>query len=119
MLAARDQENLIHNQQAAAASKPLNHGLRQPLPKSPGNKTQKTPFKMQRHDENDVAGFGGKSVVRANGLAHDNIATGGKKGVALDRNAFVTPIGMYQYILGKFDQHKAKFWNQVPAIELL
>ena len=96
MLAARDQENLIHNQQAVAASKPLNHGLRQPLPKTPGNKTQKTPFKLQRYDENDIPGFRGKSVLRTNGPVQDNMATGGKNGMALDRNAFVTPIGTYQ-----------------------
>jgi hypothetical protein len=94
MLAAHvDQENLVHSQQTAAAAKPLNQGVRGYTAKTPGNKVPKTPFKVPLNDEN--APFGrGKSVLKTgNGKADDKALTGGKKGVQLDKNAFVTPAG--------------------------
>ena len=81
MLAARDQENLVHGHQTVAASKPLNQGTRGLQPKTPGNKYPKTPLKIPLNDENAPGGFGGKSG-KGKGLE-----TGGK-------NAFVTPMGM-------------------------
>jgi hypothetical protein len=90
MLATRaDQENLIHEQQTAAAAKPLNQGLRGLTAKTPGNKAPKTPFKVPLNDEN-AQHNGGKSVLKTNGKAFDTL---GKKGPAFDKNAFITPAG--------------------------
>jgi len=70
MLAHRlNQENVVHGQQA---TKPLNGA------KTPSAKAPKTPF--------------GKSVLRQHG--QENAATIGKKGLQLERDAFVTPAGM-------------------------
>jgi len=94
MLAARDQENLAHGHQNGAASKPLNQGTKQLAPKTPGNKASKTPFKLPLNDENAPPGFGGgKTGLKVNGRGNDNLIIGGKKNAALDRNAFVTPMG--------------------------
>ena len=94
MLATRDQENLAHGHQTTAASKPLNQSTRQLAPKTPGNKAPKTPFKLPLNDENGPTGFGGgKTGLRLKDVANGDLLTGGKKGVALDRNAFVTPMG--------------------------
>ncbi|MCJ1366654.1 hypothetical protein MMC16_005784 [Acarospora aff. strigata] len=94
MLAARDQENLAHGHHTAAALKPLNQGTKQLAPKTPGNKAPKTPFKLPLNDENGPAGFGaGKGVLGVNAKGNDGLMTGGKKGGARDRNAFVTPMG--------------------------
>ena len=83
MFAVRDQENLVHGQQAAAASKPLNQGVRQLQPKTPGNKVPKTPFKIPLNDENANNGFGaGKGTLKMKGAGS---------------NAFVTPMGMKDY----------------------
>lgn len=91
MLAARDQENLVHGHQTVAASKPLNQGTRGLQPKTPGNKYPKTPLKIPLNDENAPAGFGGKS---GKGKGLENMMTGGKKVATFDKNAFVTPMGM-------------------------
>ncbi|RDW74122.1 hypothetical protein BP5796_07564 [Coleophoma crateriformis] len=80
MLAARDQENLVHGHQQVATSKPLNQSVRTLQPKTPGNRYPKTPLKIPIHDENAPVGLGGKSVL-------------GAKGKGLDKNAFVTPLG--------------------------
>jgi hypothetical protein len=90
MLAARDQENLVHGHQQAAAAKPLNQSSRTLQPKTPGNRYPKTPLKLPLNDENAPTGFGGKTV-KGKGL---EILATGKKGAALDKNAFVTPLGM-------------------------
>jgi hypothetical protein len=91
MLTAKvDQENLVHGQQTAAASKPLNQGLRGFSAKTPGNKAPKTPFKVPLNDEN--APFqAGKSVLRTNnGKGQDRtFFTVGKR----DTSAFITPAG--------------------------
>ena len=95
MLAARDQENLVHGHQAAAAAKPLNQGVKQLAPKTPGNKVPKTPFKVPLNDENGPAGFGGgKTVLKMGARGNENLMTVGKKGGLGDKNAFVTPLGM-------------------------
>lgn len=70
VLAANDQENLVHSLQAGAAGKSLNASLK-------ASKAPKTPFKVPLNDENAVA-KGGKSVFKT-GLKADN--------------AFVTPAG--------------------------
>jgi hypothetical protein len=70
VLAANDQENLVHSMQAGTAGKSLNAGLK-------GSKVPKTPFKIPLNDENAVS-KGGKSVLKT-GLKPDN--------------AFVTPAG--------------------------
>ena len=94
MLAARDQENLVHGHQQAAASKPLNQGTRQLVPKTPGNKGLKTPFKIPLNDENGPAAFGGgKTGAKANGKGIENFTTNGKKGALGDKDAFKTPLG--------------------------
>ena len=94
MLAARDQENLVHGHQAAAASKPLNQGTKQLPPKTPGNKVPKTPFKVPLNDENGPPRFGGgKLGMQVNGRGTENLMTGGRKGGLGDKNAFVTPLG--------------------------
>ncbi|KAI9819062.1 MAG: hypothetical protein M1832_004104 [Thelocarpon impressellum] len=96
MLAARDQENLLHGRQTAAAAKQLNQN--QPgknlAPKTPGIKVPRTPFKLPLNDENAPVGLGGKTVLKTNGKGNENGVPGTKKGgPALDKNAFVTPMG--------------------------
>ncbi|KAL8996685.1 MAG: hypothetical protein Q9169_003857 [Polycauliona sp. 2 TL-2023] len=90
MLAARDQENLVHGHQAAAAGKPLNQGIKQLAPKTPGNKTAKTPIRLTLNDENGATAFGGGK--KAVGQSHENSIFGGKKG-GVENRAFVTPLG--------------------------
>lgn len=89
MFAARDQENLVHGHQQAAASKPLNQSTRGLQPKTPGNRYPKTPLKIPLQDENAPGGLGGKSV-KGKGL--ENLATG-KKGATFNKDDFVTPMG--------------------------
>lgn len=90
MLAARDQENLVHGHLQAAASKPLNQAVKGLQPKTPRNKYPKTPLKIPLNDENAPTGFGGKS---GKGKGLENLVLGGKKNATLDKNDFVTPIG--------------------------
>ncbi|KAF2657293.1 hypothetical protein K491DRAFT_654893 [Lophiostoma macrostomum CBS 122681] len=92
VLAANDQENLVHSFQAAAAGKPLNAGLKGFGAKTPGNKAPKTPFKISLNDENAVF-KGGKSVLKTNGKGGENLLMTTKKGGKFDDNAFVTPAG--------------------------
>jgi hypothetical protein len=93
MLAARDQENLVHGHQQVAASKPLNQSTRSIQPKTPGNRYPKTPLKVPLHDENAPAGFGEKS---GRGKGIENLATR-KIGTTFDKNAFVTPMGRREF----------------------
>ncbi|OGM45599.1 hypothetical protein ABOM_006295 [Aspergillus bombycis] len=84
MLALRDQENLVHAHQTVAASKPLNQGVKQLQPKTPGARAPKTPFKVPLNDENDPLAFGKKTVKGAgkqNGAAKPSV-----------KDAFVTPM---------------------------
>ena len=96
MLAARDQENLVHNHQAAAAAKPLNQGTKQLPPKTPA-RTQlapKTPFKVPLNDENGGLGQGPlKTILKTNGKGNENYTLRGKKTGGQEKNAFVTPSG--------------------------
>lgn len=94
MFAARDQENLVHGHQQIAASKPLNQTTRGLQPKTPGNKYPKTPLKIPLNDENAPTGFG--KAAKGKGL--ENLVTG-KKATAFDKNAFITPLGIYLMIL--------------------
>ena len=79
MLALRDQENLIHAGQAAAASKPQNQGIRQLHPKTPA--ATKTPFRNAKNDENRPLDF---DALRTRGKNVDGKAAS---------NAFITPLG--------------------------
>ncbi|KAF2265678.1 hypothetical protein CC78DRAFT_532341 [Lojkania enalia] len=92
ILAANDQENLVHNLQAGAAAKPLNAGLKGFNAKTPGNKAPKTPFKVPLNDENAQA-RAGKSVLKASGKQNENLLMASKKGGKVDASAFVTPAG--------------------------
>ncbi|KAL1977629.1 hypothetical protein VTN31DRAFT_488 [Thermomyces dupontii] len=83
MLALRDQENLVHSHQTAAAAK--NQGLRQLQPKTPGTRVPKTPFRVPLNDENDPLAFG-KQTVKGNGGRNENTLKPVK-------DAFVTPMG--------------------------
>lgn len=86
MFASRaNQENVIHEQQTAAAAKPLNAGVKGLAPKTPGAKAPKTPFGGKRNDEN--ANFGGGKTGGKGGLFGDG------KGGKVDKSAFVTPAG--------------------------
>ena len=90
-IAFRDQENLVHGGQTAAAAKPQNQGIRQLQPKTPAQKAPKTPFKVPLNDEN--AAFGGKTGLKLAARGDENVGTA-KKGTLQDKNAFVTPMGM-------------------------
>lgn len=91
MLAARDQENLVHAHQAAGAAKPLNQGTRQLAPKTPGNKAPKTPFKLPLKGEDGKRGLAaGKDGLKTIGKNDENAVTG-KKGCFGGQNTFVTP----------------------------
>ncbi|KAJ5096915.1 hypothetical protein N7456_007636 [Penicillium angulare] len=59
MLALRDQENLVNTHQTVAANKPLNQGVKQLAPKTPGRK-------VRLNDENNTIAFG-KQTVKGNG----------------------------------------------------
>ncbi|MCJ1474612.1 hypothetical protein MMC13_003272 [Lambiella insularis] len=94
MLAARDQENLVHGHQTAAAGKRSNHGVRQLPPKTPGNKTVNAPLRLPLNDENVVNSFGGAEAgVKAMGKSSENLLTGAKAKGLTGKNAFATPIG--------------------------
>ncbi|KAL9610897.1 MAG: hypothetical protein Q9167_004438 [Letrouitia subvulpina] len=88
MLAAQDQENLVHGQQAAAAAKPLNQGIKQLPPKTPRNPTAKTPLKVPLNDENRAPAFG--AAKKTGGKGDEHWSTIVKRGLS-DQSAFVTP----------------------------
>ncbi|KMU89743.1 hypothetical protein CIHG_07776 [Coccidioides immitis H538.4] len=97
MLAARDQENLVHSHQTAAAAKPLNQNIRSFAPKTPGNKVPKTPFRITLNDENNPLTFGGlgkQSVAgpRFQTQKENVIRRTGKDGEG-EKGAFATPMG--------------------------
>ena len=95
MSVALGQENLVHGHQQTAAAKPLNQGIRQLAPKTPGNKYPKTPLKIPLNDENEFGGLGGgKLGQRTNGKGNANTTVGAKKMTLADKNAFVTPMGI-------------------------
>lgn len=86
MLARRDQENLVNTHQTTAAAKPLNQGVKQLPPKTPG----KTPFKVSLNDENNPLAFG-KRTVKGNGPRQENAKPG--------KDVFATPMGMLDYAM--------------------
>ncbi|KAJ5577894.1 uncharacterized protein N7459_006858 [Penicillium hispanicum] len=103
MLAVRDQENLVNTHQTAAAAKPLNQGVKQLPPKTPG----KTPFKVPLNDENNPLAFG-KRTVKGNGNRLDH----GKLGT----NAFVTPMEpRHRPVLGMKNTNQKVKGLQTPA----
>ena len=93
MLAARDQENLVHGHQQVAAAKPLNQTVRSLQPKTPGTRYPKTPLKVPLHDENALSGFDGKP---GGGNGMENLGTS-KMGSTFDKSAFVTPMGRHRF----------------------
>lgn len=86
MLAVRDQENLVHAHQTAAAGKPLNQGTKQLQPK--------TPFKVPLNDENGPLALG-KTVKGGAGKQNENAKP--------SKDAFVTPSGMHTMCYEKTD----------------
>ena len=101
MFAARDQENLVHGHQQAAAAKPLNQGARQLAPKTPGNKAPKTPLKLALNDENGPGPFGGgKSALRTNGKGIEIGTTKPRNGGPGEKDAFKTPMGTCKILVG-------------------
>ncbi|KAI9754213.1 MAG: hypothetical protein M4579_004810 [Chaenotheca gracillima] len=93
MLAARDQENLVHGHQTVAASKPLNQGVRQLPPKTPGARAAKTPFKVSFNDENNATQIGDGKVTRKGSGGNEQAGTKARKFGEGDKNAFITPMG--------------------------
>ncbi|KAJ9602415.1 hypothetical protein H2200_012957 [Cladophialophora chaetospira] len=77
VLAARDQENLLHAHRTTAAGKPLNQNVRALHPKTPGN--LRTPFRSA-NDENLPITQKGQKTFGQDGPSK------------LDKNAFVTPL---------------------------
>jgi len=111
MFAVRDQENLVHAQQTAAAAKPMNQGVRQIPPKTPANKAPKTPFRLPLNDENAGAagGFGKSGGLKSVMKGNKSAMAGGKKKVLMDENEndnFITPMGKiaiyFSYYYGCF-----------------
>ncbi|KAF2876804.1 hypothetical protein BDV95DRAFT_513376 [Massariosphaeria phaeospora] len=92
MLAANDQENRVRSLQAGAAGKSLHAGLKGFNAKTPGHKAPNTPYKVPLNDENAVL-KAGKSVLKPNGKANENLLMTAKKGGKSEDNAFVTPAG--------------------------
>ena len=91
MFAARaDQENTIHAHQQAAASKPLNQGIKGLAAKTPAHKT---PFKIPLNDENATEQFGKTGGLKTNGKGNIGLTVGKNGGGKLDKSAFVTPAG--------------------------
>lgn len=91
MLARRDQENLVHAQQTAAAAKPLNQGVRGLAPKTPSNNGRKG----NKNDENAITVQLKKGDKVDNAIVtpapnRDRIALGAKTTNAKAR-AFATP----------------------------
>ncbi|KAH1500323.1 hypothetical protein LV164_003133 [Aspergillus fumigatus] len=103
MLALRDQENLVHAHQTVAAAKPLNHGLKQLQPRTPGARAPKTPFKVPLNDENDPLAFGKKTVK----------AGKQKENAKPAKDAFVTPLGMQE----TDPSERIEKANETPTIE--
>ncbi|MCJ1402142.1 hypothetical protein MMC11_005361 [Xylographa trunciseda] len=94
MLAARDQENLVHGHHTAAAAKPLNQGSRLLAPKTPSNKAPKTPFMLPLNDENGAISFAGvKTAGKALVKSNENHPAGSKLGGLTAKNTFTTPMG--------------------------
>ncbi|KAF2752825.1 hypothetical protein EJ05DRAFT_238998 [Pseudovirgaria hyperparasitica] len=87
-----NQENRIHDYQAAAAAKSLDQSVKGLRAGTPKIKAPKTPFKVPFYDEN-VIRKDGKSALRTNGRGNENLLFTSKKGGLLGKDAFVTPAG--------------------------
>jgi hypothetical protein len=83
-LSTRDQENLINAHQQAAASKPLNQGVKGLAPKTPGN--------------GNKGGLNGRMTVRGRGQGDENMLGGGGKTGKTTKATFVTPLGVWDAI---------------------
>lgn len=96
MLAARDQENLVHGHQTIATSKVFNQGAKQLQPKTPGNKIPNAPFNLPLKDKNGTTtlGVAGKSAFGAQGRGNENLVNVAKKVGLGDKDAYITPLGM-------------------------
>ncbi|KAI1920744.1 hypothetical protein LOZ52_005403 [Ophidiomyces ophidiicola] len=97
MLAAKDQENLVHSHQTVAAAKPLNHDVRSLQPKTPGNKVPKTPFRIPLNDENNPLTFGGLGKQTAGprlfqAQKENVVRQAGKDGLG-EKRPLATPMG--------------------------
>lgn len=94
MLAARDQENLVHAHQPNAGGKQSDLGARALQPKTPGNIVPRTPFRTARNDENIPIAFNGQHTARKGPWKGNEKTQQTNKGVGtLDKNACVTPLG--------------------------
>lgn len=78
-------ENAIYGQQTAAATKPLNQGVKGLAPKTPAGKAV---TKIPLNDENAAFKIGGKGK-------NAGLFGGDGKGAKVDKSAFVTPAGVY------------------------
>jgi hypothetical protein len=96
MFVSRDQENLAHVHQTAAAAKPLNQSVRALQPKTPGNRAPKTPLRVVLNDENKPLGLNGqKTGLKCVAHGNENILQTTRKDGKLDKKAFVTPSGEF------------------------
>ena len=113
LLAQQDQENFVYGQQTVATAKPLNQGVKQLAPKTPGNKAAKTPFKVSRNDENALQTLGKTALKGDNG--NKEFLFGGKKAGKDVTDNYATPAPRNRAPLGaKTTNAKAKPF-QTPA----
>lgn len=89
-IAVRDQENLTHAHQQAAAAKPLNQGIRGLAPKTPGNNGSK-------------AGMFARTGKRNQ---DENMFLGGGKTAKANKPAFVTPMGRRDEIAMRYSTNR-------------
>jgi hypothetical protein len=109
MFATRaNQENAVYAQQTAQAAK--NDNLKGLVPKTPGAKAPKTPFKKS-NDENNVFRPG-----KTGGKGKDGGLFGDGKGGKAQVDAFVTPAGM-PTIFYSGNRTKLTFMTQAHAQE--
>lgn len=87
MLAARDQENLVHGHRTAAAAKALNQDGKALASRTPGHQ---------------AATFNGHGKATGRNRSDENTTLGFKTGNG-KKNAFVTPIGMLSALHGLQD----------------
>ncbi|KAJ8608048.1 hypothetical protein MRB53_039883 [Persea americana] len=96
MFAYRDQENLVDQQQQAAAAKPLNQGIKGLAPKTPGNtfKSSNNGRTQRQEDENRVFGT--------------------LRGAKQDKLSFVTPAPRERAPLGVRTTNAKAFQTPLP-----
>jgi len=81
-ISVRDQENLTHTYQQAAAAKPLNQGIRGLAPKTPGNNGTRN-------------GLNGRTGRGNRGQDDENMFLLGPKTGKTGKPSFVTPSGRF------------------------